>query len=762
MTPRIFSMLRIWLLTLLAAFSLTGCISIADIIAPATAEVGTPVQIKAQVLSGVDVDPAQLSYQWNFGDGATGTGASTTHVYQTTGEFRINLTVVDADGNSYPSKEIIIQVQPFTGTLVPISVRVYDATLSNSRQAAGPVVLQDATVTVAGQSKQTDEAGGALFNITQPAQAPVAIISKPGFITQAVTVPNGNALERGVVVQLKQQIAAVQIADVSEAQTVHAEDPFINTQAAKVVLPEQAFVNAAGEPVSGAATAHITPWNITNPADMAAFPGDRKAYGGSAGVVQLISFGMLTIDFEQGGQKLQLAPGKTAEISMDLPIDAELDGRAINVGDTIPLWHFNEARGLWEREGTGMVVVSDTSYTGLAVKATVSHFSSWNWDKVQDPVATAISRQVRCVVPDAMGVNQPIASNDVCVIQVSQTLPNGTVLTDSLTVPPTGSVFANFVSTANVNFSAEALLGGRRGTAAWQVNASEVDTAFDIALTQELVITVVPGDVPVVVEQTPKLDFHISLNEFPNFSVRPQDMKWWVKGADGTLAELPFKPYLKQVYEIDDGIPETLDYGYQVIGGGNAAGATMLGTLSGSLVAEMPVDKYGPLTNGQWGVIETAFKTFELPPIAPQIYSGPTLIRVPNDSVNDINGVYGLTFALWDEVGVSSPVKSDSIVEVSVMTVDGGWTSAFTPWLSTINPYWISHPNDFPNGTPTIQFKPYFTLNWDQCNETGLSIYGAHKVVMRVRVTDPVTLEQKIYISKPILIDFGGNGSVCT
>lgn len=43
-------------------------------------------------------DGTLTSYSWNFGDGATGTGESSTHIYTSTGNYTITLTVTDNEG----------------------------------------------------------------------------------------------------------------------------------------------------------------------------------------------------------------------------------------------------------------------------------------------------------------------------------------------------------------------------------------------------------------------------------------------------------------------------------------------------------------------------------------------------------------------------------------------------------------------------------------------------------------------------------------
>jgi PKD repeat protein len=47
-----------------------------------------------------DADGDNLTYTWDFGDGATGDGAKVTHVYKTIGKYLVTLTVNDNSGTS--------------------------------------------------------------------------------------------------------------------------------------------------------------------------------------------------------------------------------------------------------------------------------------------------------------------------------------------------------------------------------------------------------------------------------------------------------------------------------------------------------------------------------------------------------------------------------------------------------------------------------------------------------------------------------------
>ncbi|RYY68238.1 MAG: hypothetical protein EOO13_12865, partial [Chitinophagaceae bacterium] len=83
----------------------------------------------------------------------------------------------------------------------------------------------------------------------------------------------------------------------------------------------------------------------------------------------LVTYGMAAVELTSGsGEKLQVAPGKKAKLTLPLP--ASIAGSA---PASIPLWHFDESIGLWKEEGSATKV-------GNTYEGEVSHFSFWNCD----------------------------------------------------------------------------------------------------------------------------------------------------------------------------------------------------------------------------------------------------------------------------------------------------------------------------------------------------------------------------------------------
>jgi PKD repeat protein len=81
---------------------IVGAESIGDL--PPIADPRGPYTYPVDLLVGfeggrsIDVDGEIVAYEWDFGDGQTGEGENTTHLYDETGTYNLTLTVTDDDG----------------------------------------------------------------------------------------------------------------------------------------------------------------------------------------------------------------------------------------------------------------------------------------------------------------------------------------------------------------------------------------------------------------------------------------------------------------------------------------------------------------------------------------------------------------------------------------------------------------------------------------------------------------------------------------
>ncbi len=143
-----------------------------------------------------------------------------------------------------------------------------------------------------------------------------------------------------------------------------------NIDAGQLTLPANAFqlqVNAAD--YNGTVSVKAVYLDPADPLIYEKMPGDLRGISTNNDIKGLRTFGMVNVEFEgTGSQLLQLKPGMTATIQ--LPVPASL---ATVAPATIPLWYFDESKGLWKEEGAAQK--NGAFYTG-----TVSHFTFWNID----------------------------------------------------------------------------------------------------------------------------------------------------------------------------------------------------------------------------------------------------------------------------------------------------------------------------------------------------------------------------------------------
>ena len=82
--------------------------------------VGTALQgatsVSFDASGSTDPDGDSLTYSWNFGDSATGSGQSASHVYNTAGTFTVTLTV--SDGEASVTATSSVNVRNLTGTWI--------------------------------------------------------------------------------------------------------------------------------------------------------------------------------------------------------------------------------------------------------------------------------------------------------------------------------------------------------------------------------------------------------------------------------------------------------------------------------------------------------------------------------------------------------------------------------------------------------------------------------------------------------------------
>lgn len=176
----------------------------------------------------------------------------------------------------------------------------------------------------------------------------------------------------------------------------------VSGSTAQVTLPANALVNLeTGKAVTGSVDVTLsvlTP--ATNPHGMAAGIYEARSVTGSD--IELIeSFGAISVQLEQNGQRLQLAKGQTATIR--IPLNTRSSERPAS----IPLYYWDDQQALWIQEGGAQL--RGNAETGYYYEGTVSHFTVWNADR---PIEESVT--ITGCVRDPQG--QPVPADQFSVV----------------------------------------------------------------------------------------------------------------------------------------------------------------------------------------------------------------------------------------------------------------------------------------------------------------------------------------------------------
>jgi len=360
--------------------------------AAATIAAGTPLAFDGSASSDPDGDT--LAHHWNFGDSTHGSSAKLAHIYTAAGSYTVTLTVSDGRGGTATT------TQPVTVTAGPASAGTVN-TLAVVTDSTGP--LAGVVVSVAGGASATTAADGTA-TVATPLGVPVQIgFSKPGYADQmkALNLPAG-ATSGYVSAQLLVREPALTLPDAAAGGTLTGK------HGARIVLPPNALVDAAGNAVTGPVQIAMTPVDVGT--DTRNFPGLFQGITPAGEQQVLLSYGTVEYILTKDGAPVQLRPGMKATIDIPIYTGLHRDGSAVAAGQTTPLWSLDERTSQWIEEGAGTVVAAAGSPSDFALRAEVGHFSWWNCDVGENPYRP----NGKCCIKDEPNGPCKENSGDVC------------------------------------------------------------------------------------------------------------------------------------------------------------------------------------------------------------------------------------------------------------------------------------------------------------------------------------------------------------
>lgn len=253
--------------------------------------------------------------------------------------------------------------------------------------------VANATVSIGSTSVQTNTTG--LFSVSSVSVkekfAHIKVV-KSGFINGSrVLIPTSG----------DNRINIMLIPNTPTATVTSGVNSEVNLPNGTKVKFDGSFKDAAGNTYSGNVQVGLYHLKPSNTYLSEIMPGSLLSSSSNGDAKILETFGMLHVELTgSSGQKLNLANGHTAEISLD--IDAS---QMSSSPTTIPLWSFDEVAGIWKEEGSATKV--GNKYVG-----NVSHFSWWNCD--------APFSQCNLTVTVNNNAGAPISNLTVTLVRPSQ------------------------------------------------------------------------------------------------------------------------------------------------------------------------------------------------------------------------------------------------------------------------------------------------------------------------------------------------------
>jgi PKD repeat protein len=347
------------------------------------------------------------AWQWDFKDGETSDVQNPVHTFQNEGVYEVSLTVTDSQELTGQKTAVVTVTEPG------------DTTEGEGEPAEGEPAEGELAEGEGGEGEDEGEAEGegepeplpemSLLGWTRTVDGNVLPGVKITVVeTGAVTKTDANGLYRfyedviagdQVVVKFQKEGYATSsvivrinpdVDTVANATMKALAEPIVldaggggevsDVRGNKLVVPANAFVRRDnGKAVEGDVDVHITPLDVTDEADLAAFPGEFLAVAAGAkadDTVQLETFALADFTVMQDDADLDLNPAKAEDSFIELVLP---ENTTLTAGEQVPLWYFDEEAGLWLEEGVGDVIANKAGE--LVYRAPIAHLSWWNCDK---------------------------------------------------------------------------------------------------------------------------------------------------------------------------------------------------------------------------------------------------------------------------------------------------------------------------------------------------------------------------------------------
>jgi len=283
--------------------------------------------------------------------------------------------------------EDIIEEVIITDDYTPYTVYEIEVIGLISDQDGNPLI--DAELLFGGQSKKTNVLGHFSFsNVSADSRNAVLAVSADGYITahRLITVLSPNRINLNIILTPEPNAQSF------DAETGKVVD--VSDNARITFFPEG--IVTGNERYNG--EVFIKAYHLAKDDEdlFQKLPGDLIGIDAEQELKILDTYGMLYVTMEdEQGNELQPDPQTKALLSIDIP-----EAFVSSAPSEIPLWFFDEARGVWIEDGFAQK--NGNSYEG-----TVSHFTWWNIDIPYGRLITV------CLQTEDVSTAAPLSNQDI-------------------------------------------------------------------------------------------------------------------------------------------------------------------------------------------------------------------------------------------------------------------------------------------------------------------------------------------------------------
>lgn len=216
-------------------------------------------------------------------------------------------------------------------------------------------------IEMSGKTATTDASGNfTITNVSVKERFAYMTATKSGFVKGSRAVMPHEGMNNVSIMLLPMNVVAT--VPTGETSTVMLPN------STKIIF-DGAFVTDNGSTYSGNVKVVLNHLDPRDPFVFDKMPGTLVGTRTDGSISGMETYGMINVELiGDNNEKLELASGHTANVTMPIAPN-QLD----TATETIPLWSFNEDKGLWEEEGYSRRV--GNKYIG-----NVSHFCWWNND----------------------------------------------------------------------------------------------------------------------------------------------------------------------------------------------------------------------------------------------------------------------------------------------------------------------------------------------------------------------------------------------